>query len=197
MRLGNGSAALQIAARAISPARGLTVVAIAAVIALGGSQFTDYRAVEVGAPAYSSVGTGAPAPEIDRRTPRSAHGAWVLAIAIGAALVVGVATTRNWRLARVLIFLGAAVLVISLAIDAPRGLREGTAGITYEGAKAILLGGFWAQLFSGLTLVVVGPLLAVQLRTEREARRSDDRQRPPRAAPAASHRGSEAEGAAT
>jgi hypothetical protein len=120
-----------------------------------------------------------------------------LAIAIAAALVVAVATTRNWRLARVLIFLGAAVLVISLAIDAPRGLREGTAGITYEGAKAILLGGFWAQLFSGLTLVVVGPLLAVQLRAEREARRSNDRQRPPRAAPAASHQGSEAEGAAT
>ena len=145
---------------------------------MAASQFTDYRAVEVGAPEYSSVAE-APAPQIDRRSPRSAHGAWVLAIAIAVALVIAVAVARNWRLARLLIFLGAAVVAISLAVDAPRGLREGTAGITYQGAKAILLGGFWVQLFSGVTLVVVGPLLAVQLRADRDARRARRRGRSP------------------
>src|SRR5215203_3035441 len=34
--------------RTVTPARGLAVVALAATIALGGSQFSDYRAVQVG-----------------------------------------------------------------------------------------------------------------------------------------------------
>ncbi len=196
MRLRNGPAALRIAERELTPARGLAVVTIAAVIALGGSQFTDYRAVEVGAPEYSSVAE-APAPQIDRRSPRSAHGPWVLVIAIAVALVITVAVARNWRLARMLIFLGAAVVAISLAVDAPRGLREGTAGITYQGAKAILLGGFWVQLFSGVTLVVVGPLLAVQLRADRDARRPRARRGRRPVVPGASPRSSDAEGAPT
>src|SRR3954452_15607493 len=47
--------ALAFAERRVTPARGLTVVALAATIALGGSQFSDYRAVEVGGHAYASV----------------------------------------------------------------------------------------------------------------------------------------------
>jgi hypothetical protein len=183
------------AARALTPARALAVVAIAAVVALGGAQFADYRAVEIGAPQYSGVQADAPAPEIDRRTARSAHGDWVLAIAAGAALVIALALARNWRLARLLIFLGAGVIGISLAIDAPRGLHEGVAGISYEGAKAILLGGFWVQLLSGVTLVVVGPTLAVQLRADRDARRS--RSRGPAGVPGASSRDPQAEAGAT
>jgi hypothetical protein len=195
MRLRTGFAPLRILARAITPARGLTVVAIAAAIALGGSQFADYRAVEVGAPEYSSVGPEAEAPQIDPRSPRSAHGDWVIGIALASSLVIAVAVTRNWRLARLLIFLGVAVVAISLAIDAPRGLREGTAGITYQGASAILLGGFWAQLFAGVTLVVVGPLLAVQLQADRDARQAPGRSRS--VAPDARRRSPEAEGAST
>ena len=120
-----------------------------ATIALAGSQFADYRAVEVGAPEYRGVADATPVPQIDRRSPRSAHGGWMLVIAGAAALVLAVAVARNWRLARLLIFLGAGVIAVSLLVDAPRGLREGTAGITYEGAEAVLLGGFWAQLAPG------------------------------------------------
>ena len=43
--------------------------------------------------------------------------------------------------------------------------------VTTVRAKATLLGGFWAQLASGATLAVAGPLLAVHLRRERAARR--------------------------
>jgi hypothetical protein len=72
-----------------------------------------------------------------------------------------------------LIVLGAAVIAISLLVDRPEGLREGLAATTYEGATATLLGGFWVQLASGVTLVVSGPLLAVHLRDgRRRARRS-------------------------
>jgi len=169
--------ALRRAERTLTPARALALVALAAVICLGASQFGDYRAVEVGAPQYRGVESIAQAPELAQRSPRSAHGAWVLAIAVGALLVLGLAVTRNGRLARLLVFLGAAVVVISLAVDAPPGLREGTVGIAYEGADAVLLGPFWVQLFSGVTLMVVGPLLAVELRTDRSTRRSRRRDR--------------------
>ena len=100
-----------------------------------------------------------------------------------------------------LLVLGMAAILISLLVDAPQGLREGSAAIDYQGAKAILLGGFWVQLWSAVTLVIVGPLLAAQLRSERAARRPHRARR--RDAPGvanafrASPRGSGVEGAAT
>ncbi len=138
--------------------------------ALGASQFTDYRAVEIGAPQYRAVENVASAPEVDPRSPRSAHGVAVLAIAVAGLFVTAFAVGRNWRLARLLTVLGMAAILICLLVDAPQGLREGSFAIRYEGAKAILLAGFWAQLCSAVTLTVVGPLLAAQLRSERAAR---------------------------
>ena len=166
-------AAVRFGERQVTPARGLAVVALAASITLGASQFSVYRALEIGAPAYSGVGNVAPAPERDRKSPRSAHGVAVLVIAIAALFVTAFAIGANWRLARLLIVLGMAVILISLLVDARQGLREGLAATTYEGAKATLLGGFWAQLCSGVTLVISGPLLAVYLRDERAARRAN------------------------
>ena len=64
------------------------------------------------------------------------------------------------------------MVLISLLGDRPAGLDVGKAGLDYEGAKAVLLGGFWAQLFSGVTLMVIGPLLAIHLRGARDARRA-------------------------
>jgi hypothetical protein len=162
---------LRLAERTVTPARGLAVVVLAATIALGASQFTDYRAVEIGALSYQGLENVAPAPEMDVETPRSAHGVSVFAIAIAALFVTGLAIGRNWRLARLLFVLGAAAILITLLIDLPKGLREGRVAITYEGAKAVLLGGFWAQLSSAVVLAVAGPLLAAQLRGERAARR--------------------------
>jgi hypothetical protein len=163
---------LRVAERTITPARGLAFVAVAAAITLGASQFVDYHAVEIGAPQYRGVENVVSAPEVDQRSPRSAHGVSVLAIAVATLFVTALAVAKNWRLARFLLFLGAAVVVISIAVDVHQGLQEGTVGVAYEGAKAVLLGGFWAQLWSGVTLMLVGPLLAAQLRGERRARRS-------------------------
>src|SRR5215218_7006201 len=164
-------AVLALGERTVTPARGLAVVALAATIALGGSQFGDYRAVEVGQPAYVKVQDVAQAPQVDRAMPRSAHGISVFAIAVACLFVTFFAVWRNWRLARLLLFAGLAVVAISLFVDRPDGLRLGTAGEAYAGAHAVLLGGFWVQLFSGVTLAVVGPLLAAQLRGERAVRR--------------------------
>ncbi len=186
---------------AVTPARGLAVAALAATIALGASQFTDYRAVEIGAPQYRAVENVAPAPEVDPRSPRSAHGVVVLAIAVAGLFVTAFAVGRNWRLARLLTVLGMAAILICLLVDAPQGLREGSYAIDYEGAKAILLAGFWAQLWSAVTLAVVGPLLAAQLRSERAARHPHQAGRLERSGVAstfpASQRGSGVEGAAT
>ncbi len=55
-----------IVERKVTPARGLAVVALAATIGLGASQFSDYRAVEIGATSYRAVENVAPAPEVDR-----------------------------------------------------------------------------------------------------------------------------------
>ena len=106
-----------------------------------------------------------------QQSPPAAHGVAVFAIAIAGLFVTVFAMARNWRLARLLIFLGMAAILISLLVDAPQGLREGSVAIDYQGAKAILLGGFWVQLCSAITLAFVGPLLAAQLRSERAARR--------------------------
>jgi len=163
--------------RTVTPARGLAVVALAATIALGGSQFSDYRAVQVGTPQYVDVQDVAQAPEVDRAMPRAAHGISVFAIAVACLFVTFFSVWRNWRLARLLLFLGLAVVAISLFIDRPDGLRLGTSGEAYAGAHAVLLGSFWVQLFSGVTLAVVGPFLAAQLRGERAVQRRRSRTR--------------------
>jgi len=163
--------ALAFGERTVTPARGLAVVALAATITLGASQFGNYRAVEVGKPAYTKVEDVAQAPQVAKAMPRSAHGIWVFAIAVASLLVTVFAVWRNYRLARLLLFLGLAVVAITVLTDRPEGLRLGTVGEAYAGAQAVLLGPFWVQLFSGATLAIVGPLLALQLRAERAVRR--------------------------
>ncbi len=177
------------------------VVAVVATICLGASQFGNYRAVEVGAPQYRGVEAIAQAPELQRRSPRTAHGITVVLIAVASGLVLALAVARNRRLARLLVFFGAAVIAISVLVDAPKGLREGSVGVAYQGANAILLGSFWVQLASGVTLIVVGPMLAVEL-GERGARRSRRARRRSRRAGVATSRApapdvAEAEGTAT
>ena len=159
--------ALTFGERTVTPARGLAIVALAATITLGASQFGNYRAVEVGKPAYTKVEEVAQPPQVAKAMPRSAHGIWVFAIAVASLFVTVFAVWRNYRLARLLLFLGLAVVAISLFTDRPAGLRLGTVGEAYAGAQAVLLGPFWVQLFSGVTLAVVGPLLALRLRAER------------------------------
>lgn len=168
-------AALRFGQREVTPVRGLAVVALAATIGLGASQFADYRAVEVGAPEYRGVQDVAPAPQVDHRTARSAHGISVFAIAVASLFCTAFAVGPNWRLARMLVPLGVGAVAITLLVDMHQGLAEGNTGVAYQGVNAVLLGGFWAQLFSAATLAVVGPLLAAQLRGTRERRRA----RPP------------------
>ena len=156
--------AVRLAERFATPVRALALVALVAAFAMAGSQFSDYRAVELDAPAYRGLESVASAPRRDVETPRAAHGIAVLAIAGAALLVTVLAMRRNRRLARLLVALGAGGVAVTLLIDLPRGLREGQVAISYEGARAVLLGAFWVQLSAAVALVVVGPLLAAEPR---------------------------------
>lgn len=147
------------AEREVTPARGIVVVAGTVAVLLALSQFAAYRVVSIGVPDYAYVDAVAPPPPVDQADAGTAH-LW-LGIPLGL-LALGIvyrAATGRWQAARLLIGVGLAVVVLSLAIDLPKGLDEGEAAVAYEGASAKLLGGFWMQLSAGVVLIVLAPLM--------------------------------------
>ncbi|MEO8091954.1 MAG: hypothetical protein ABI726_04505, partial [bacterium] len=157
--------ALAVAEREVTPARAVAGLAVAAAILLAVSQFADYREVRAGVPASAEVEAIAPPPQISdtAETAGSAHAFLPLAAAIATVVIVALAMLGRWRLARVLVFLGAGVIVISLAIDLPKGLDEGSTAVEFEGAEARLLGAFWVEILCGFVIAICGPLLARSL----------------------------------
>ena len=162
---------------AVTPVRTLAAVAAVAAIALGASQFANYRGVAVGAPQYTGeVGAAAPAPLTDLETAGSAH-LYVLLGLAGVALYLIWATARgHWRLGRAIGLVGLAGIAVSLLIDAPQGLDAGRAGVAYYGTDAQLIEGFWAQLSASAVLVLCGPLLGWHVK---RAAGDDGRERQP------------------
>ena len=168
---------LRIAERIITPARGLAVVTICALLTLGATQFVDYRGVRIDAPQYREAGDVTQAPQKGREAPTWAHGPWVVVLAGAGLALTGFALAGRWRLARLLAVIGAITIALSLIVDAPKGLDEGGLSQLYEGTEAILLGDFWVQLASGAVLVVAGPLLAAYLAAESTVSRPLPRRR--------------------
>lgn len=163
------SAGSAFAQRRVAPAHGTLAVALAALAVLAISQFFDYRGISVGTGEYTGgVELVAPAPEVSRERAGEAHAWVVLPIAAAGLAVLALAALGRRGLARALVLVGAAVIAIVLLIDMPEGLDEGTAAVAYEGAKAQLLEGFWAQLAAAAVLIVCGLLLPGQLGALRE-----------------------------
>lgn len=179
---GLGTRALAFAERSATPERVLVLVTAGAAACLIGSQFTAYRGVEVGQPQYSAVSAVAPAPQTDRIDAGAAH-AYVLIplAAIAVAIAVVSLVSGRWRLSRLISLIGLAGIAISLAIDLPKGLDAGTAGVAFAGAKATLTDGFYVQLAASAVLVLCGWVLATNLR-RREAAPPQPR-RAPRSGP--------------
>jgi hypothetical protein len=184
-----GNALLAASSRAINPRRATACVALAAIAAIAGSQLVDYRAVEIGAGRYGAAAGVAP-PQVGAATLRSAHGDWVLVLSgVALAILVAAAWLRRPALARFLVVLGGGVVAIAVALDRPHGLELGRVGLDYEGARAVLLGGYGAEIAAGATLAFAGFMLPLQpgaIRSRRpRARRSRARssRRQPRAAP--------------
>jgi hypothetical protein len=149
------------AERWVTPRRAVAAVCLAALVVLAVSQWSDYREISVGNSAYTGgVQDVAPAPDVATDRAGEAH-AWVMIpIAVVGLLLVVAALSGRWRAGRLLAGLGVAVIAISLLVDLPKGLDEGSAAIAYEGAKASLLEGFWLQIASGAAMICCGLLLS-------------------------------------
>jgi hypothetical protein len=153
------------AERWLEPRRAVAGVAIATLIALAASQWVDYRSISVGNFAYSGgVETVAPAPAVDVERAGDAHGWAMIPLAVVGLVLVVAALAGRRRAALGLCVVGAAAIGISLLVDMPKGLDEGSAALAYEGAEAHLLEGFWVQIAAGAALIATGPLLASYLR---------------------------------
>lgn len=183
-----GGRSLALAERYATPERVLVVVTAAAAACLAYSQFVDYRGVQVGQPQYSEVSTIAPPPQTSRVLAGDAH-AYVLVplAAIALAIAVVALISGRWRLGRLVSVIGLIGIAISLAIDLPKGLDAGTAGIAFAGARATLTDGFYAQLAASAVLVLCGWVLSINLRQRAGAvtgrRRARRRRLRPRRAP--------------
>ena len=182
-----GGRALALGERYATPERVLVVVIAAAAACLAYSQFVDYRGVQVGQPQYSQVSTIAPPPQTDQVRAGAAH-AYVLVplAAIALAIAVAALISGRWRLGRLVSAIGLIGIAISLAIDLPKGLDAGTAGIAFAGAKATLTKGFYAQLAASAVLVLCGWVLSINLRQRGAVtgrRRARRRRLRPRRAP--------------
>jgi hypothetical protein len=182
--VGSGRRSLAVAQRVATPERVLVMVTVAAAACLVVSQFVAYRGVEVGEPQYSSVSSIAPPPQTDRVDAGAAH-AYVLIplAAIAVAVAVIALARRRRRLGRMVALVGLIGVAISLAIDLPKGLDAGTAGLAFAGAKATLTEGFYAQLSASAVLVLCGVALGTSLRpgagfAPSRARRGRGRTRP-------------------
>lgn len=144
--------------------------------------------MSIGAPDSHGVAGVAPPPELGAATPRSAHGEWVLVVCgLAIAVLVVTAAVRRPQVARHLVLLGVAVVAIALAVHRPRGLDVGRAGVAYQGAHAVLLGGFGAEIAAAAALAVAGfalPLGHPAARRPPAARgRARSGERPTHAAP--------------
>ncbi len=149
----------------MTPARAVAATVLVAIAALGASQWLDYRSVTVGSDAYSgTVGIVAPAPEVSTEIAGHAHSWAMLPLAVVALVALVLALTGRRRAGFLLAGVGIAVIAISIAVDAPKGLDEGQAAVAYEGASASLLEGFWAQIAAGTVLIACGVLLPLYLR---------------------------------
>ncbi len=168
--------AYRLALRHVTPARAVTAVALVAIGALVASQWLDYRGISVGTDAYTGgLEAVAPAPEVERGRAGDAHAWLMLPLALASLVVLVLALVRRARLGHLLVPLGAIAILISVVVDAPKGLDEGSAAIAYQGAHATLLEGFWVQIAAGAVLIACGFLLPRYLTPARARARSPQR----------------------
>jgi hypothetical protein len=163
----------------VTPVSTVAVVAAVAATCLGVSQFLDYHGVAVGARQYQGeVGVTAPVPIVDKATAGSAHSYLLLPVAAAALVLIALTALGRWRLGRMVAGLGLVGLIVSVAVDVPHGLDAGTAGVSFAGADAELLKGFWLQLTCSAVLLMCGLLLAAHVRAA-SAAAEGSRRRPP------------------
>jgi succinate dehydrogenase hydrophobic anchor subunit len=162
--------ALAWAQHAATPARVTVAVALLTAVALAGSQWADLSAISVGTDAYKGLEDVAPPPEVTTKTVGDTH-SWIgIPLAIAAVLLIIGSARGRPGLARLLIPVGIAVVAVSVLIDRPEGLDKGNDQVAYVSVTADLLTGFWAQLVSGIVLILLAVVLARVLKPQKTAR---------------------------
>ena len=152
------------ASRLLTPKRVLALVVAGAAVLLALSQYADYRSISIGNDAYSGVQNIAPPPETGRLPTGDAHSYVFVPIAILCLLSLAGALTGRWRLCRLITIAGVAAIVVAILVDRPAGLDAGDAAFAFDGVRATLLGGFYAQIAAGVLLIGSSSLLARELR---------------------------------
>ncbi len=156
---------IRAVSRQVTPVRVLALVVAAAAVLLALSQYADYRNISIGNDAYAEgVQTVAPPPVRETAETGSAHSYLMIPLAALSLVLLGAAMTGRWRLCRLIALAGLVAIAVGLIHDRPTGLDTGDLGLAYTGVKATLLGGFYAQLFSGLLLTLSSLLLGRELR---------------------------------
>ena len=167
--------AARAASRRATPVGVLALVVAGAAILLALSQYTDYRMISIGNDAYSGVQTVAPAPETGRLEAGDPHSYAFVPVAVACLLLLAAAVAGGrWRLLRLITLAGVAAIVVALVVDRPAGLDPGVAAVSFEGVRASLIGGFYAQIAAGVLLTGSSLLLARELRLAGARRRAPD-----------------------
>jgi hypothetical protein len=175
--------AARAGSRLLTPVRALTLVVAGAAVLLALSQYADYRSISIGNDAYTGVQTVAPAPETGRLETGDPHSYVFVPIAIACLVLLALAVaTRRWRLLRLVSLAGVAAIVVALLVDRPAGLDPGAAAVSFEGVRATLIGGFYAQIAAGVLMIGSSAMLARELRLAGARRTVPKHERPERAA---------------
>jgi len=172
------AAAVSRLSRFLTPERAVFGVTVAAATCLIVAQFIDYRGVEIDQAAYADVLNIVKPPQRDVRTAGEAHAYLLIPVAL---LAVGLGAmalrSRRWQLGRLVSAAGLAAVAVILLVDLPKGLDEGDLTIRYNGAKAVLGDGFYAELAAAGALVFCGLLLSLHLRPAKRRARGRRRER--------------------
>jgi hypothetical protein len=186
VRLGS-AAAMRAATRAsalVTPRRAIGAVIVAAGACLIASQHLDYRAVEIGQPAYAGLGSVARPPTVDVKTAGDAHGYLLVPLGLIAIALGAVAAGRDRRrLGLGVAVLGLIAIATILLIDLPNGLDAGAQTSRFAGAEAVLEDGFYAELAAAAGLVLAGLLYYARpcrIRINSSGRAASGRRRRPR-----------------
>jgi hypothetical protein len=143
---------------AVTPARAIAGVILAAAICLIVSQFITYSSVEIGQPAYAGLPSATP-PSVDGETAGEAHAYVLVPLALLAALAaVAAMRTERRGLGRVVLVIGLLCLAPILLVDLPAGQDVGAQSSRFAAAKAVLQDGFYAELAAAAGLVMGGLL---------------------------------------
>jgi hypothetical protein len=142
----------------LTPARGIALLILASAICLVVSQFVTYSSIEIGQPAYAGLTSAAP-PTVAAERAGQAHAYALIPLALIAALVAAMMLRTERRgLARIVVGLSLLCIALILLVDLPAGTDVGAQSSQFSGAKAVLQGGFYAELAAAAGLLIGGLL---------------------------------------